>query len=154
MKIRLATIEDATAISRLVRPLMEKYVAHEFSEEGRRNLLSSCTPDAIDRYLRGQFRYHVAEQRGEIVGSVGVRENRHLFHLFVAESLWRHGIARSLWATARDAAELGNGGAGFTVNAARCAVPVYRAFGFVEAGPATNCDGVVCFPMRLTSEHE
>ena len=149
MEIRLATLDDAPAISRLVRPLLEKYVAHELTEEGRKNLLSCATPEAIESYIRGRFRYHVAEEDGRLVGSVGVREDRHLFHLFVAESHQRRGIARALWDAARAAAEPGNAGAGFTVNSSRIAVPVYRAFGFVEPGPVEDRQGVLCIPMRL-----
>lgn len=34
MQIRLATKEDATAISNLIRPLATKFIAHEYSAEG------------------------------------------------------------------------------------------------------------------------
>ena len=47
MVIRLATVEDARAISDLIRPLAERYIAHEFSPEGARNLLASMEPEAI-----------------------------------------------------------------------------------------------------------
>lgn len=148
MKIRVATLDDAPAISRLVRRLLEAFVAYEFSDEGRSTLLASCTPESIAGYMRSAFRFHVAEVDGELVGAVGVRDDRHLFHLFVAETHQRQGIGRALWEVARNAAEKGNSGAGFTVNSSRHAVPAYRSFGFVETGPPEERHGVVSVPMR------
>ena len=58
--------------------VLEKYVAHDLCEEGRQNLLFCCTSEAIGSYLRGDFRFHVGEERGGLIGSVGVRANRHL----------------------------------------------------------------------------
>ena len=43
MLIRRAEIDDATAIGDLIRPLARKQVAHEFSDEGARQLLASMT---------------------------------------------------------------------------------------------------------------
>lgn len=44
------------------------------------------------RYLtEGRCRYHVAESAGKLVGVVGVRDDTHLFHLFVAEGFHRRG---------------------------------------------------------------
>lgn len=148
MKIRLATIADAEPICRLARPLLERFVFPDFSEEGRRTLLEHCPPEKFETRLRSDFRFHVAEADGEIIGSVGICAERHLFHLFVAEAYHRQGVARLLWETAKSAAQSGNGGAGFTVNSSRYAVPVYRAFGFVEVGPEEDKQGVISVPMR------
>lgn len=149
MRIRLATPDDASAISRLVCPLIARFIAHEYSTEGRQTLLSCFTADAIEGYLRGGYRFHVAEADGQIVGSVGVRDDRHLFNLFVGEPYQRQGVARALWDTAKTAAEPGNAGAGFTVNSSRFAVPIYRSLGFVETGPPEERSGVVSVPMRF-----
>ena len=39
MRLRQATVEDAVAISELIRPLAGKYIACEFSATGAKNLL-------------------------------------------------------------------------------------------------------------------
>lgn len=150
MQIRLATVEDAAAISDLMRPLVEKYVAHELSAEGAKNLLESMTPEAIARNAE-TFRYHLAEVSGKIVGVVATADNRHLFHLFVAEAFQRQGIARGLWAVAKQACRDAGGLGAFTVNSSRYAVGVYRRLGFVELGPAVERNGVVFIPMRSAS---
>ena len=85
MTTRPATLADAESISALIAPLAEKYIAHEFSEEGYQTLLTSVTPDAIRGYIAEGFRYHVAEESGAVVGVVATRDDSHLYPLFVAE---------------------------------------------------------------------
>ena len=152
MQVRLATVEDAAAISGLIRPLVEKYVAHEFSTEGAENLLDSMAPEAIARNIAESFRYHIAEVEGKIAGVVATADNRHLFHLFVAEAFQRQGIARRLWAVAKQACLDAGGSGEFTVNSSRYAVSVYKKLGFVELGPTVVRNGVVFIPMRSASE--
>ena len=55
------------------------------------------TPAAIAKYIRRGYRYHVAENENVIVGIVGIRDNSHLYHLFVAESHQGRGMAKALW---------------------------------------------------------
>jgi len=150
MHIREATREDAAAISALILPLAETYIAHEFSPEGARTLLAFMQPHAIEGYITSGMRYHVVEQHGMLAGVVAVRNNGHLFHLFVAEAFQGRGLARRLWEVARKAAcEAGNPGE-FTVNSSTAAVGMYHKLGFVESGPPETVDGVTSIPMRLT----
>jgi GNAT superfamily N-acetyltransferase len=148
MLIRLAGIDDAAAISELIRPLAARYIAHELSAEGAKNLLGSMTPDAIERCFRSNYRYHVAEGQGEVVGVVATRDNHHLFHLFVAESHQRRGLAKRLWAVAKQACLDAGGSGAFTVNSSQFALGVYKKLGFVEASPPVEQNGVVFVPMR------
>ena len=150
MLIRLADNDDAPAISDLIKPLAEEYIANEFSPEGVRNLLSSMEPEAIEGYFRSGYRYHVAEDDGRLAGVVGVRDNKHLYHLFVVEDYQGQGLARKLWAVAKEAClQAGNPGE-FTVNSSRFALGMYRKFGFAGSGPLENKDGVVYYPMKYT----
>lgn len=151
MVIRLARLADASRISALVRGLAEQYIAHEFSEEAARRLLDSMDEPAIGAYLASGYRYHVAEAAGELAGVVAVRDNRHLYHLFVAERFQGKGLARALWQTAKAASiEAGNPGV-FTVNSSRFAVGLYETFGFVGHGEVVDESGVVHIPMKLES---
>jgi len=149
MQIRRATIEDAAAISDLIRPLAERYIANEFSPEGAANLLASMEADAIEGYLASGYEYHVAEEDGMLVGVVGVRDNSHLYHLFVADEFRGRGFARELWRVARDACRAAGNVGEFTVNSSRFAVGTYRKFGFVETGPPETKNGVTSVPMKL-----
>ena len=149
--LRPATIEDAEAISGLILPLLEKFIAHEFPPEGRRNLISSMEPASIRGFFEAGHRYHVAEAEGCVVGVVGIRDNSHVHHLFVAEPFHRQGLARRLWDVAREEClATGNPGA-FTVFSSRYAVPAYRKLGFVQAGPPETKEGVTAIPMRYDS---
>ena len=150
MFIRRATTDDAPAISDLIRPLAEKYIAGDFSPEGARTLLDSMAPAAIAGYIESGYRYHVAEQDGAIVGAVAVRDNRHVYHLFVAEAFQGRGLARRLWHVARHACGHDGNSGEFTVNSSRFAVEMYRKFGFVETGPTETKSGVTYVPMALT----
>ena len=148
MIIRPATIKDAEAISSLILPLVETFIAQEFSPEGQRNLVSSMEPGSIKGFFEAGHRYHVAEVEGRVVGVIGIRDNAHVHHLFVAEEFQRLGIARQLWDVAReDCLAAGNAGH-FTVYSSRYALDVYRRFGFVEAGPPETKDEVTAIPLR------
>jgi ribosomal protein S18 acetylase RimI-like enzyme len=94
-------------------------------------------------------RYQVAMLNGELAGVVSIRDNSHLFHLYVAERFHRRGIARALWQAARDdALKRGNPGR-FTVKSSPYAVGVYERFGFRATGPRAEQGGLVYVPMLL-----
>jgi GNAT superfamily N-acetyltransferase len=152
MRIHEATIEDASSVSDLIRPLAEKYIVCDLPAEGAANLLASVASGAIEKYIRAGYRYHVAEEGGTIIGVVGVRDNSHLYHLFVADRFQGRGIARSLWLVARDACLKSGSSTSFTVNSSVFAVGMYRKRGFVETGPAETKQGVTSIPMKLICE--
>ena len=149
MGIRLATEEDARAISELIVPLVEKFITPDFSAAGRNHLLKALDETSIRMYLSRHFRFHVYEENAEILGVVAMRDNQHLFNLFVGERAHRRGIGRTLWETARDACLAAGGDGVFTVFSSRNAVGVYRRFGFERVGPEMVRDEVICVPMRL-----
>lgn len=146
--IRTASAGDADAISRLIVPLVEKYIVWPFEPEDGSRLLDKMTAEAVTGYIAEGYRYHVAEQGGEIVGVAATRDNAHLYHLFVADSAQRQGLATALWETARDAC-LATGNPGeFTVNASRYAEGFYRQLGFERVRERRD-DGVAYIEMRL-----
>jgi len=149
LEIRRASADDAASISNLVSKLSEKYIIQEFNAGGAEYLLASMEPDAIKKYIDSGFKYHVAEIDKRVVGVVGIRDNSHLYHLFVDEKYQRRGIARELWQLARETC-LDNGNPGeFTVNSSRYARVLYEKLGFVvQTGPQEK-NGVLFFPMKL-----
>lgn len=145
-RIRVATAADHQAISALVRPLVEKFIAPDCSAEGTRLLLEAMQPQAILSYLHGDYRYWLAEDAEGLAGVIAVKGNNHLYHLFVAERAHGQGLARQLWsrllAECQDQDE-------FTVNASLYALPMYQHLGFIaEQGPRERM-GIVDVPMRL-----
>jgi GNAT superfamily N-acetyltransferase len=85
-----------------------------------------------------------------LVGVSAMRDDCHLTQFFVSTRYQGQGIARQLWLrTMRDALHRA-GTRRFTLNATRCAVPVYRRLGFVETGPeGPSPNGVITTPMLL-----
>ena len=148
MLIRQATADDAEAISRLVTELSKRFIVDDFEPHGRRSLLDSMTPAKVAEYIRGPFRFHVAEVNGEIVGVAGIRDARHLYYLFVDERCHRQGIARELWLAARRATGRRDDPAEFSVSASRYAVPAYIRLGSEVVGPEKVSSGVISVPMR------
>ena len=149
LKIRTAVPDDAIRISRLICDLSCRFIADDFTSRGKSFLLASMTPDAVKGYMRSGYHYHVAEKDGELIGVVAVKNNIHLYHLFVAESFHRQGVAKRLWKVAMEnCLSLGNTGE-FTVNSSSYARGVYEKLGFVAQSGQKENNGVVYFPMKL-----
>jgi len=149
MDIRPATLDDSENISKLISRLSEKFIAHEFTRAGAQELLNSMTPRAIEKYIRSGYEYHVAEVDGRVAGVIAMRDNSHLYHLFVAEEFQNRGIAGRLWRVARESC-LAKGNPGvFTVNASKYAQPVYEKFGFIAQSDPQEKNGVIFIPMKL-----
>lgn len=148
--IREATVEDAPAIAALSHALTEKFVVHDFTPAARQALLASLDAERVAGYFEAGYRYHVAVENGRIVGVAGMRDNRHLYHLFVAESHQRRGVARRLWHISRAMCVAAGNRDAVTVNAARHAEPIYLKLGFVADGPRQERNGVSYVPMKFT----
>lgn len=152
MVIREATSADAESISSLLRGLSKKFIVHELAPDAAEHLLASVSPESIEKYIRSGFVYHVAEIDGQLIGAVGVRDNSHLHHLFVAEPFQRKGVATKLWQIAMQACLCKGNPGEFTVNSSLYAVPLYINLGFVaESGPIER-KGMVLVPMRLSPD--
>ena len=149
MIIRKAELDDVEAISLLITPLVIKYILPTCSKEGGLLILNSMAPNCISNYLDAGHVYHVAELNSELIGVVGMKENAHLYHLFIADSQQGKGLSRTLWELARDVC-LANGNEGkFTVNSALNATDVYLKFGFVPVSGVRERAGIKDMPMEL-----
>ena len=112
-------------------------------------LLGSMDEPSIRGDIESGYRYHVAEEAGELAEVAAVRDNSHLYHLFVSERFQGQGLARRLWEVAKTASlSAGNPGL-FTVNSYRYAAGMYESCGFIRQSEEVNCSGVVCIPMKL-----
>jgi GNAT superfamily N-acetyltransferase len=146
--IRPATVADAPAIGSLVMTLLPYLTVHP-QGLGAEKFIANVGIDAQRRYLgQDNFRYHVALHGDELLGVVAVRDNSHLFHLFIKETLHRQGLGRRLWELARDEAMARGNPGSFTVNSAGRATGLYLRLGFVPAGERIEHDGIVDVPMR------
>lgn len=150
MKIRKADKSDAEAISDLIIPLTEKYILPTWGEEAHDLLLGSMAQGQIEQYLSDGYVYHVAESASVgIVGVVGIRDNSHLYHLFVKDGFNGQGLSRQLWEKGKSDCLLKGNKGEFTVNSALNAEDVYLKFGFERIDGIRERNGMVDIPMKL-----
>jgi len=135
LRIRLATADDARAIGALVRRGTRRDILPDQNAAARAYLLASMTARAERARMQEGYRYHVGEIEGRLVGVVAVRDDCHVYRLFVSARFQGRGIGRALWRRALADCRRRAGTRKFTLNASAFAVPVYRSLGFVAVGP-------------------
>lgn len=146
VSIRRATVADAKAIHDLITSLEHTFSVPVADESEREPYRTSISTSSIAERIRGDdFVYHVAESDGTLVGTVAIREQTHLFHLFVAASMQGGGLGARLWHHARS--ESPHDGP-FTVNASHNAIGFYKRQGFVPDGAPVREKGIAYLPMR------
>ena len=148
MEFRAGLRADAEAIVGLIASFQSE-LTDDPSGAGAEKYLASVSLQAEREYLASErYRYLLAYLESQLAGFIAIRDGSHLFHLFVARSHQRQGIARRLWDRAlRELCVPGRDGC-FTVNSSLSAIPVYQAFGFVSAGSVQCMDGISFLPMR------
>ena len=148
LTLRPALVSDAPVIAALITDLMPFLTLHP-DGRGAEKFIENCSLAAIERYLsQPKFVYQIAYLDGELAGVVAMRDNSHLFHLFVPRALHRRGIARQLWQAASSASLARADVAAFTVNSSLRAMPFYEQLGFVATGPKVEADGIAYIPMH------
>ena len=150
ISIRRGKIQDVAKVSSLLLELSEEFIAAEFSETGKQNFLREFTAEKIaEKMSADNFRFHLAEDDGDLIGVVAVRDNTHLFYLFVAKSHQKRGVSRVLWERAKSESLPFNNSGVFTVNASNYAVKAYERLGFVLKGATQETKGVLYNPMEM-----
>ena len=146
--IRPGTVADAPIVGALVMDLMP-YLTLDPQGRGAEAFIANVGVAAQARYLAApDFRYRLALDGDTLAGFVALRDNSHVYHLFVARALHGQGLGRRLWQLARDEAlALGNPGV-FTVNASDYGLPMYLRLGFVPVAPREEKDGIAWTRMR------
>ena len=151
IRYRLARPQDALAIGMLARRVTRRWILPEQPASAAGPLLYGMSAKVIRQKMLDGQRFHLAwRDGGRLVGAAAMRDDSHLFELFVSTRLHGHGIARQLWQrTMRDAIRRADT-RHFTLKASAMAVPVYLHFGFVPSGPLLVSDtGLVTQPMHL-----
>lgn len=158
-QIRPASQADAAAISQLILPLVERFIAPDCTPAGAHLLAESMQEAAIRSYLQGDYQYWLAvpalDESASPLGVVAFKGDSHLYHLFVAEScqgaglasaLWRHALAQMQLRSAQRQQALQQ----VTVNASLHAQLFYQRLGFTALSGPRERMGVVDVPMQLS----
>ena len=151
MKIRTATESDASAISTLIASVMPHLTIHP-DGEGAEQFIATMSPSGIASTIASpNMRYLACDIDNQLAAVVAMRDNAHLYHMFVSPAFQRRGIATHLWQVIRDEA-LANGNPGrFTVNSSIYALPLYEAIGFRATADRMEVNGIAFVPMELTT---
>lgn len=147
MNIRPGAATDAASLAALVRSFSDLLV---FDAEAAVPFWESMSEAAhAANITSSRYSYLVAEQDGQVIGYLAMRDRTHLFNLFVAAASQRQGVARALWG--RALTELGGtrGRPVVTVNASSNAIAVYHAIGFRQAGELVRQHGIEFMPMQF-----
>lgn len=146
--IQRATASDAPAISQLIVSLSRSFTLNS-DGTGAEAFLQTIGPPSIQKLIEApDMAYYKATEAGQLAGVVALRDNAHLYHLFVAPAFQGQGLSRRLWEHVRDEARLHGNGGHFTVNSTPYAVAVYERFGFKATGPRVETNGIAFVPMR------
>lgn len=154
LRLAIAEPAQATDISRLIQGLAAYFLDADDSPAAQ-PFLSTFEPAAIGALLANPaYRYHVATAGSALLGVCALKDNRQVYHLFVAQQAHGQGIARALRARARAdalARQSDESDRAFTVNSSAYAVPVYERLGFVTTGAVQVRNGVRFVPMAMTA---
>lgn len=152
LTIRHATPADVPEISRLIQTVAKQCVLDDFlTEVGKVKFFNATSQDSISEYLQTSCHYWVAEGNNIIKGIIAIKENKHIFHLFVAPNYQGQGIATLLWKEAYQySLKEGNPG-NFTVFSTSSAHTLYKKWGFQETQPFMVKNGMRSIPMKLES---
>lgn len=151
-ELRPGTATDAAAISALILTL-QPYLTIEPDGAGAEEFLVTLEPDIIRRNLLAEnYRYQLAFDGAALAGVAALRDNTHLFSLYVGQPWHGQGVGRRLWEVVRDEALARGNPGSFTVNASAFAAGMYRRLGFTAVGPWAEMHGIRFLPMRLDLE--
>ena len=145
MSITKAQNTDATAVAELVGALSHFYLQDKYAELPNW-FASSITAEAfIARFINSSFNNYLYVIDGEVAGYLSIKDQHHIYHLFVAQDFQGQGIARALWEHALAQTQQTE----FTVRSSLYAVPVYKRFGFRISESASSKDGLAYQPMTF-----
>lgn len=145
IKIREANSDDAKPISDLVISLTD-YFSIDHDKDAAA-FFETLTPESTaDRLKADMFCYYVAEDNNnKLCGVIGLRDDSHIYHLFVSKRAHGQGIGRILYNYVKTLSTQSH----LTVNSSPYAVPFYQRLGFVATEEEQTKDGLLYLPMRI-----
>ncbi len=145
--IRPARPDDLAAISAICMAAFSEAVAPSLSAQGVATFTQVAAADAFAERLQGDNHILVAEQDGNIVGVIELKEGRHLAMLFVDPACQGQGIGHALVQAVLPQLRV----PAMSVRASLNAVPTYQRYGFVIDGEVGEFNGLVYQPLSLTA---
>jgi GNAT superfamily N-acetyltransferase len=149
--IQLARDTDSENIAKLVQSVAHYFLSNP-SESGAEGFMNSISQESISKYINNpDFIYAICLNGSNLVGVAALRNNSHIYHLFVNPDFHRLGIGKELWHFLKSEAQKRGNIGNFTVNSSIFAVPVYSAFGFVSVGEPQVKNGIQFQSMQISA---
>jgi GNAT superfamily N-acetyltransferase len=149
INFREMTAGDENAVSALSEEVFDEFIAPDYEPGGVEEFKRHIVPeDLLRRHLNGDSFLIVAEEDGEVVGVIDVRDGCHIRLFFVRKEYHGTGIGRRLFDLSlercrRDDPQLEE----ITVNSSPYAIPIYENLGFFIAQPELVRNGIRHTPM-------
>lgn len=139
--VRRLRSKEIPAALELTWEVFQQFEAPEYTQEGIDFFRGSLHDTQRIRALR----FYGAFDGDELVGTLCMRQPRHIGGFFVRAAYHRRGIGCALFQAMRQDYERQE----FTVNSSPYAVEVYRHLGFVPTDTEQTVDGLRFTPMRF-----
>jgi GNAT superfamily N-acetyltransferase len=145
VSIRKAKEVEASKIKDLVTSLSHFYLEDKNASLPQWFLATLELSEFQQRILSTNFVNYVYTENDIIIGYIAIKDSSHVYHLFVAEGHQGKGIAKELlkFTTSKLSSHT------FTVRSSIYAVPIYKAFGFIESESAASKGGIRFQPMEF-----
>lgn len=147
--IRTAAVEDAAAISGLMLGEAHRITLRPDGRGAEAILASMREPAVLANIASDRFTWWIAERNGAAQGLISLRDNAHLYQMFVMSALHGQGIGRRLWLHLLSTMTPTHLPKTITVNASAFGAPFYRKLGFVATGPRIETCGIAFVPMSF-----
>lgn len=140
----------AAEIHDLIWRVFLQFEAPDYTPQGVETFRAYIRPEQLANFAGTRtMRFSACFDGAELVGVIGMRENRHIALLFVDARHHRRGIARALVERAVALSRAENPGlAVVTLNSSPYAHEAYRRMGFVDTAPEQVVDGIRFTPMQ------
>jgi ribosomal protein S18 acetylase RimI-like enzyme len=140
--IRQATVSDAYVASAVVRRSFTALASGSWTEAAVSVFLNQSSPEELQKKIPRAAYAAVARFEDETVGFILLPVPNYVSMLFVHPAALRRGIGKALWETTRRHIEMAYPQAKTVeVNSTLCALPFYRALGFVPISKAFEREG-------------
>lgn len=149
MIVRMMEQKDISEAVLLIREGYDKFVAHDYTQEGTVRFYEYASAEAITARFEGGTHFSmVAVADGELIGIIEMRDFNHCSLFFVKPRFHGQGIGRWLFEEAVAHCRLSNPSLQtIGVHSSPYAVPIYKKLGFKNIGTLEEKNGIVYQPM-------
>lgn len=150
IKYRFMQPDEADAVVALVNRSFDKYVAPDYTEQGRTEFKKYNTIEALRERLKQNHCVLLAVAQDNLLGMIELAEYKHISMLFIDDDSFRQGIGRELVNRAFDIARLQDAFTlRITVYSTPFAVQAYEKYGFVKDSEEQEENGMRFIPMTF-----